>query len=903
MAKIFIEGKEYEARDGENLLGACLSAGFDLPYFCWHPAMHSVGACRQCAVRVFSGENDTKGRIVMSCMTPVTPGLRVSIEDPEAKGFRENVIEWLMMNHPHDCPVCDEGGECHLQDMTSMTGHVYRRYRFTKRTHRNQYLGPLVNHEMNRCVQCYRCVRFYRGLSGGRDLDVFGSRSRVWFGRREDGVLESPFAGNLVEVCPTGVFTDKTSKRHFARKWDLQTAPSVCVHCAVGCNTIPGERYGQLRRVQNRYNGEVNGWFLCDRGRFGYEFVNSPVRVRTPLVRTGAGVVEATADEATGHAARASGRGRRVMAVGSPRASVEANFALRRLVNEEDFFPGFSGQEARLAALAVDVLANGPSRSPSMKDISEADAVLVLGEDVVNTAPMLSLALRQAARRHLAAAASRRGIPYWDDSAVATATQGMKAPVFIAAPFATGLDDIASGSYCAPPQELARVGMKVAREIVAGLPDVDGLSAEALSFARAAAKALLEAKRPLVISGVSLASEAVVQAASNVAWALAEQGRSSMLSLVLPECDSFGAALVDSRGLDEAARLARDGSFDTLVVLENDIYRRLGRAEADEFLASFENVVVIDHILTDTARAAHVVLPSASFAECSGTLVNAEGRAQRSFQVFAPDGVVQAAWRWIGRVMEAAGKKGAWECLDDLTKEAAASIPALSKITGAAPSARFREAGQKIPRQSSRASGRTAADAGRTVFEPRPPDDPDSPLAFSMEGFSGQPPSALTSRFWSPGWNSVQSAIKQQQWAGGPMRGGDPGARLIEPKAAAPPYFRAVPLPFRARRYGWLIVPMHRVFGSEELSVMAGALSMLKASPFIGVCAEDLKRLDVEEGAPALVRALGGEIELPTVVVKGLAPGVAAMPVLPQETGAMALPAWGVLSRARMKAA
>ena len=221
----------------------------------------------------------------MACMTPAADGTRISIDDPEAREFRGSVIEWLMVNHPHDCPVCDEGGECHLQDMTVMTGHDYREFRFRKRTHRNQYLGPFINHEMNRCIQCYRCVRFYREYAGGRDFDVFGAHDHVYFGRHDDGVLESEFSGNLVEVCPTGVFTDKTLKEHYTRKWDLQTAPSVCVHCGLGCNTIPGERYGMLRRIRNRYNGAVNGYFLCDRGRYGYEFVNSARRLRQPLLR------------------------------------------------------------------------------------------------------------------------------------------------------------------------------------------------------------------------------------------------------------------------------------------------------------------------------------------------------------------------------------------------------------------------------------------------------------------------------------------------------------------------------------------------------------------------------------------------------------------------------------------
>ena len=288
MAIIYIENQPFEVNQNQNLLAAALSLGLDLPYFCWHPAMGSVGACRQCAVKQFRDEKDTRGRLVMACMTPAKDGTRISIEDPEARAFRESVIEWLMENHPHDCPVCDEGGECHLQDMTVITGHTYRRYSAAKRTFHNQYLGPFVNHEMNRCIQCYRCVRFYRDVANGRDFDAFSIHNTVFFGRHADGVLENEFSGNLIEVCPTGVFTDATLKRQYTRKWDMQSAPSVCVNCSIGCNTFPDERYGVLRRIRARYNGEVNGYFLCDRGRYGYEFVNGDRRIRQVMFMDGA---------------------------------------------------------------------------------------------------------------------------------------------------------------------------------------------------------------------------------------------------------------------------------------------------------------------------------------------------------------------------------------------------------------------------------------------------------------------------------------------------------------------------------------------------------------------------------------------------------------------------------------
>ena len=181
MATLYIDDKPYVVKPGKNILETCLTLGFDLPYFCWHPSLGSVGACRQCAIKVFKNEEDKTGRIIMSCMEPVTDKQRISISDTEATAFRANVIEWLMINHPHDCAVCDEGGSCHLQDMTVMTGHTYRRFQYKKRTYQNQNLGPFINHEMNRCIQCYRCVRFYRDYAGGHDLEAFASKDNVYF--------------------------------------------------------------------------------------------------------------------------------------------------------------------------------------------------------------------------------------------------------------------------------------------------------------------------------------------------------------------------------------------------------------------------------------------------------------------------------------------------------------------------------------------------------------------------------------------------------------------------------------------------------------------------------------------------------------------------------------------------
>jgi NADH-quinone oxidoreductase subunit G len=884
MATIYIEGNPYEVEDGQNLLQACLSLGFDVPFFCWHPALGSVGACRQCAVKQFRDEDDTRGKIVMACMTPANDGTRISIDDPEIRHFRASVIEWLMVNHPHDCPVCDEGGECHLQDMTVLTGHAYREFRFQKRTHRNQYLGPFVNHEMNRCIACYRCVRFYRGYAGGRDFDVFGAHNYVYFGRYEEGVLESEFSGNLVEVCPTGVFTDKTLKQHYTRKWDLQTAPSICVHCGLGCNTIPGERYGTLRRIRNRYNHQVNGYFLCDRGRYGYEFVNSEQRLRTTLLRSSHHQDPQPIDkqDAVERVAGFLAQPERVIGIGSPRASLEANFALRALVGPENFHLGLSATESRLLALALQVLQGGPARPASLHDAAKADAVLVLGEDVSNTAPRLALALRQAVRQQPMEIVRNLKIPEWEDAAVREAIQDEKGPLYLAVPHGTRLDDLATRTYHAAPDDLARLGFAVAHALDGAAPAVANLPDEVAALAQEIAEALGAAERPLIVSGTGCASEAVMQAAANVARALCNDERRASLCLTVPECNSLGLALLGGESLEAAFHAVQKDAVDTVLVLENDLYRRAEAKAIHELFEIARHVVVLDHLANRTALQAEVSLPAATFAETSGTLVNNEGRAQRFYQVFVPEGEVQTSWRWMRDVMIAAGRlqASAWQTLDDVIAAMIEALPALKAVVEAAPSADLRLVGQEIPRQPQRYTARTAMHADVDVSEPQPPEDPDSPLAFSMEGYEGQPPPALIPRYWAPHWNSVQSLIKFQEEIAGPLRGGSPGRRLIEgAEMGAAPYFQRIPAAFEPLDGEWLTVPIHHIFGSEELSVLTPGIQELAPEPYLALHPEDAAALPVEAGEELALEIEDVVYQLPLKLLATLPRGVAALPV------------------------
>ena len=881
MATIHVDGKALEVDGADNLLQACLSLGLDIPYFCWHPALGSVGACRQCAVKQYTDENDTRGRIVMSCMTPATDNTWISIEDEESKAFRASVVEWLMTNHPHDCPVCEEGGHCHLQDMTVMTGHNERRYRFTKRTHQNQQLGPFISHEMNRCIACYRCVRFYKDYAGGTDLGVFGAHDNVYFGRVEDGTLESEFSGNLTEVCPTGVFTDKTHSERYNRKWDMQFSPSICHGCSSGCNISPGERYGELRRIENRYNGSVNQYFLCDRGRFGYGYVNREDRPRQPLLANGA---KLSLDEALDKAADLL-RGRNIVGIGSPRASLESNHALRELVGAEHFYSGIEASELERIRLVLQVLKDSPLPVPNMRDIEDHDAIFVLGEDLTQTAARMALSLRQSVKGKAEDMADAMRVQPWLDAAVKNIGQHALNPLFIASLAETKLDDIAEECVHAAPDDLARIGFAVAHALDASAPAVEGLDAEALELAKRIADALLAAKRPLIIAGTSLGSKALIEAAANIAKALKLREKNGSISLIVPEANSLGLAMLGGESVDAALQAVIDGKADAIVVLENDLYTRTDKAKVDAALSATKVLIVADHQKTATSDRADLVLPAASFAEGDGTLVSQEGRAQRFFQVFDPKYMdasilVHEGWRWLHALRSTLLNQPIdWTQLDHVTAAVASSTPQLNRIVDAAPSAAFRIKGMKLAREPLRYSGRTAMRADISVHEPRTPQDQDTAFAFSMEGYSGSAePRQQVPFAWSPGWNSPQAWNKFQDEVGGHIRAGDPGTRLIESTGDSLNWFASVPRAFNPAPGTWQVVPFFHLFGSEENSSKAAPVQERIPAPYLSLAKSEADRLGVNDGALLSLNVAGQTLRLPLRINEELGAGLVALP-------------------------
>ena len=850
MAKIVIDGVEHEVNPDNNLLQECLSLGLDLPYFCWHPSMGSVGACRQCAVMQYRDADDKVGTLVMACMTPATDGAIISIEDEGAKSFRSDVIESLMISHPHDCPVCEEGGECHLQDMTLMSGHNYRRYDKNKRTHRNQYLGPLINHEMNRCITCYRCVRYYGDYAGGTDLSAQASHHHVYFGRHEEGVLESEFSGNLVEVCPTGVFTDKAFSENYSRKWDLQTAPSVCIGCSVGCNTTPGERYGSLRRTVNRYNSEVNGYFLCDRGRFGFDFVNNRDRLLEPVQRvdnTGelladdqvkALIKEFTTDGTIG--------------IGSPRASNESNFALRAMVGEENFYAGYSDVEHESMKVILDLASDTAFHSPSVREIETADAVLILGEDVTNVAPRIALALRQSVRNKAKDLAEQSRIPQWQDAAVRELAQHERSPLSIISPAVSRLDDVASDRVIESLSIVAAMGHQIANKIVTSAPNASS-STEHDEVIEKIAEQLKAAKRPLIIAGNSNGSE-VIKAAANIARALHDGSDKSVIDLCLlvPEVNSMGMGLMvgASNPLGAGLEKLQSGEAKRVIVLENDLYRRAAKATVDAALTAAAKVLVLDQLPTATTANADVILPATAFSEHEATYINYEGRAQLSFQVHQCQKQAQPSWRWLCDV----------EHIDDLVERCSNELPGFARLGEVLPKGNPFIAGMKVPRQSHRYSGRTAMNANVNVHEPKQMEDKESVMSFSMEGIPSQKDASVLASSWAPKWNSNQSISKFQDEVNGELKQGNVGCLLIQRKDSSDSYFQAAPDSAGPSANQLRLVFSYQIFGSDELSARAKPIQARMTDAYIGLSPADAKARDLRQGDVATISPLGSPV-------------------------------------------
>ncbi|EIC39079.1 molybdopterin-dependent oxidoreductase, partial [Salmonella enterica] len=660
----------------------------------------------------------------------------------------------------------------------------------------------------------------------------------------------------------------------------------ICQQCSIGCNISPGERYGELRRIENRYNGTVNHYFLCDRGRFGYGYVNLKDRPRQPVQRRGDDFITLNAEQAMQGAADILRQSKKVIGIGSPRASIESNFALRELVGAENFYTGIARGEQERLQLALKVLREGGIYTPALREIESYDAVLVLGEDVTQTGARVALAVRQAVKGKAREMAAAQKVADWQIAAILNIGQRAKHPLFVTNVDDTRLDDIAAWTYRAPVEDQARLGFAIAHALDNTAPAVDGIDSDLQNKIDVIVQALAGAKKPLIISGTNAGSSEVIQAAANVAKALKGRGADVGITMIARSVNSMGLGMMGGGSLDDALGELETGSADAVVVLENDLHRHASATRVNAALAKAPLVMVVDHQRTAIMENAHLVLSAASFAESDGTVINNEGRAQRFFQVYDPayydnKTIMLESWRWLHSLHSTVENREVdWTQLDHVIDAVIAAMPQFAGIKDAAPDATFRIRGQKLAREPHRYSGRTAMRANISVHEPRQPQDKDTMFAFSMEG-NNQPtaPRSEIPFAWAPGWNSPQAWNKFQDEVGGKLRHGDPGVRLIEATEGGLDYFTTVPASFQAQDGQWRIAPYYHLFGSDELSQRSPVFQSRMPQPYIKLNPADAAKLGVNAGTRVSFSYDGNTVTLPVEISEGLAAGQVGLPM------------------------
>ncbi|MEA2704128.1 MAG: NADH-quinone oxidoreductase subunit [Actinomycetota bacterium] len=699
---ITVDGKEMEGRKGEMVIAAAERGGVYIPRFCWHPRMRAVGMCRMCLVEV---KGPRGFALSPACYVPVADGQEIVTTSPKVKKAQDGVLEFLLINHPLDCPVCDRGGECPLQDQTFAFGPGESRFIEEKRHWEKPIpINPLVLLDRERCIQCSRCTRFADEVAGDAMIDFVGRSDLTEVNIFPGEPFTSNFSGNIVQICPVGALLAEPY-RFRARPWDLDVVESTCTACAVGCRMAVQSSADRLIRNLGVDSDPVNHGWLCDKGRFGYEANNSEGRLVEPLARSG----EALAATSWPAALQAAADGlRKVVESTGPHAVAVLGGA--RLANEDAY------AWARLAkgvlstdnvdcqmgdGLQAEVVLGLPRAT--IDDACGAPAVLLLAPDLKEELPILYLRLREAA-----------------------VDKGLALVEIV--PSATGLTKHAAVTLTHRPGEAAAVARALARDQI----PADGAGGVSAADLGRAAELLGQDGVVIVLGRPSLAepANATVDAAGVLARAM--PGARFLPALrrgnvhgaldmglapgILPGRVSLAdggshfvttwGRIPDGRGLDAEGilRAAADGRIEALVLVGADpISDFPDRDLARRALARVPFTIALDSFLTDSSRGADVVFPAAVWGERAGTTTNIEGRITRLGQKVTPPGTSRPDWMVAVELARRLGADMGLESLDAIAAEIARLAPSHAGLSAELLAGRGTRDGLVVPLSANRA--------------------------------------------------------------------------------------------------------------------------------------------------------------------------------------------------------
>ena len=655
MLEIEIDGKKLEVPEGSTVMDAANQAGIYVPHFCYHRKLSIAANCRMCLVQV-----EKAPKPLPACATPATNGMKVFTHSEQAVTAQKGVMEFLLINHPLDCPICDQGGECQLQDLAVGYGASGSRYEEDKRVVANKNLGPLISTDMTRCIHCTRCVRFGQEIAGIMELGMIGRGEHAEIITFVGKTVDSELSGNVIDLCPVGALTSKPF-RYSARTWELTRRATVSPHCGLGSNLTVQVKQNRVMRVLPRENEAINECWLSDKDRFSYEALNSEQRLAKPMLKQDGIWREVEWQVALEFIAKELKRIRdahgaqSIGALSTPHQTLEELYLLQKLVR--GIGSGNVDHRLRQADFSTDGgLTGAPWLGMPVADISTLDRVLVIGSTLRKDHPLIANRLRQATKK-----STQLNLIHSvdDDLLMRVAGKAIVAPAAI-------------------PGMLAQVLVAVAQAKNAKLPDAVRGAVERVTISAAAqaiADSLVSGTNAAVLLGNFAQHHPAASQLHALAQALAEVtgGRYGFLGEAANSVGAHVAGAVPFGTL--AGKHAQAMLSDPLkAYLLLGVEAELDTHDPQQALAAMkqaELVVAMSPYQHNAVDYAHVLLPIAPFTETAGTYVSTEGRVQSFSGVVKPLGETRPAWkvlRVLGNLLGVSGFD--YDSADDVQREA-----------------------------------------------------------------------------------------------------------------------------------------------------------------------------------------------------------------------------------------
>jgi NADH-quinone oxidoreductase subunit G len=705
--QLTIDGREIQAVEGQMLVDAAKFGDVEIPYFCYEPKLgNPVGACRMCLVEI-----EGIPKLQTSCSTPVKDGMVVHTQTDRVRHAQNAIVEFLLVNHPLDCPVCDKGGECPLQDITFGWGLGRSRFIEPKRHFEKPLaLSPLVAIDRERCILCYRCVRFSQEVAEDYQL-IFTERAAHTYVATHDGhPYVAPFSGNIIELCPVGALTSQPY-RFRARPWDIESAGGICTLCPSQCNVTFTVRDEKVLRVLGRDHAEVDDGWLCDKGRFAYQAIHVDERITEPLVRDGGELRPVSWERALDVAGGLAKHKGRVGTLVGGQATNEEGFLLQRLSRDALESGDIDSRGGEWIGVELARAAANPALQATVPDLEFAHTVLVVGCEPLDDAPILDLWIRKGVRRHGVQLAVATARPSALDP---NATTVVRFPPGSEAAFLGGLAADLAGSAAGKLSQLLKNGGE----------DVVIVWGE-----RIGAGALRHLLKIADVLGLADREGAGLLEIPNGA-----NGRGLREAGALPSSGPGYAPLETlGRGAHEIAQAAADGDITALHLFGIDPVRDLPDRALWEAAMHHAGVVVAHaSTLTEGIREhANVIFPAESYAEKEGTLVHPDGRVQRLRRAIAHPGSVRSGWSVISDIAKRAGLDPKVLTASMVFKQLVEAVPFYEGLT-------LEELGGRGIRWPARpaASALTPSDdgAGASGGQPQPQPPPPAPTPTSGMG-------------------------------------------------------------------------------------------------------------------------------------------------------------------------